>query len=101
MKADEKLRQMYLGHPLVRVFDNSTSFTKKVDRVIAFIGNVTGHTYPHNNTKRFLVLQHPEPAEITVPFVVSKITITILNNSTPHEVLLVVKREQEGTLLFF
>ena len=101
VKADEKLRQMYLGHPLVRVFDNSTSFTKKVDRVIAFIGNVTGHTYPHNNTKRFLVLQHPEPAEITVPFVVSKITITILNNSTPHEVLLVVKREQEGTLLFF
>jgi predicted ATPase len=101
VKADEKLRQMYLGHPLVRVFDNSTSFTKKVDRVINFIGNVTGHSYPHNNTKRFLVLENPNPENITVPFVTNKITITILNNSTPTEVLLVVKREQEGTLLFF
>lgn len=99
--ADEKLRQMYVGHPLLRVFDNSTTFEKKLDRVLQFIGQVTGHEFPHHLTRRYVVSKPPTDSEINIPFVRARVTITILHNSTEEEVMQVFKREQDKACVYY
>jgi predicted ATPase len=99
--ADEKLRQMYIGHPLLRVFDNSTSFDNKLERVMQFIGNLIGHEFPHNTTRRFVLTKPPLESAIDIPFVRARVTITVLNNSTEDEVMQVMKREQDSSCVYF
>lgn len=99
--ADEKLRQMYIGHPLLRVFDNSTSFDSKLERVMQFIGNLIGHEFPHNTTRRFVLSKAPLESAIDIPFVRARVTITVLNNSTEDEVMQVMKREQDNSCVYF
>jgi predicted ATPase len=99
--ADEKLRQMYVGHPLLRVFDNTTGFENKLERVMQFIGHVIGHECPHNTTRRYVLKKAPLESDITMPFVRARVTLTVLNNSTEDEVMQVMKREQDNSCIYF
>lgn len=99
--ADEKLRQMYIGHPLLRVFDNATSFDAKLERVMQFIGNLIGHEFPHNTTRRFVLKNAPLETSINIPFVRARVTITVLNNSSEDEVMQIMKREQDNSCVYF
>lgn len=99
--ADEKLRQMYVGHPLLRVFDNSTTFESKLERIMQFIGHLIGHDFPHNATRRFVLKRPPLESDIAIPFVRARVTITVLNNSSEDEVMQVMKREQDNSCVYF
>mmetsp|Transcript_10971 Transcript_10971/g.12584 ORF Transcript_10971/g.12584 Transcript_10971/m.12584 type:complete len:438 (-) Transcript_10971:66-1379(-) len=101
VEADEKLRQMYVGHPLLRVFDNSTTFDGKLERVMQFIGHVIGHEFPHNMTRRFVLSAPPLESEIPSSCAKARMTITILHNSNESEVMQVIKREQDNACLYF
>lgn len=99
--ADEKLRQMYVGHPLLRVFDNSTSFEEKLERVMHFIGYVIGDEFPHSMTRRFTIAHPVTENEIPLTCVKARVTITILHNSNSNEVMQVMKREQDKACVYY
>eukprot|EP00744_Colponema_vietnamica_P008561 GILI01012205.1.p1 GENE.GILI01012205.1~~GILI01012205.1.p1 ORF type:complete len:357 (-),score=64.08 GILI01012205.1:180-1103(-) len=98
---DDKLRQMYVGHRMIRVFDNSCSFQEKLDRVVDFVGRVCGREYPHHLTRRFLVTKIPDPADLPSGTVRIRVTLTILNNSQPEEYLMIMRREQGGKVTIY
>lgn len=99
--VDITLRNMYIGHSRVRVFDNSTTFEKKLDRVMDFICEVVGHTkIPHHRTRRFFMRKVPEESAFTVPFVRVRVTATILSNSTADQVKIVMRRRQGASEVY-
>lgn len=101
VEADERLRQMYIGHPCLRVFDNATDFESKLDRVMKFVGHVIGHEFPHNLTRKFSLKKPLDTATISIPFVRARITVTVLHNSREEEVMQVMKREQDSVCIYF
>lgn len=52
---DMKIQNAWLGHPHLRVVDNSTGFDEKVRRVIAAVCNVVGVPEPVERERKFLV----------------------------------------------
>jgi CYTH domain-containing protein/predicted ATPase len=52
---DKKLQDVWLGHPHLRVIDNSTDFEEKVRRVVAAICNVVGVPEPIERERKFLI----------------------------------------------
>lgn len=62
---DEKTLKAWVGHPHLRVIDNSTDFQTKIDRVIEEICSVIGE---------------PTPTEIEKKFLIEKPNIDILNS---------------------
>lgn len=98
---DDRLRDMYIGHPKIRVIDNSTDFEKKLDRVLDFVGEVTGSQQHSHRTKRYFVKGPIDLNNFPVAFTRVQLTITILNNSTREETLLVIKRQQGDAVLYF
>lgn len=57
---DAKIQNAWVGHPHLRVIDNSTDFAGKINRVLKAISNVVGIPDPIENERKFLV----ETAEI-------------------------------------
>ena len=100
-KNDEHLRRMYIGHPCLKVFDNSTNFEQKLDRCYNYLCEVIGHRAVRSQTHRYLLTETPKADDIHVPFVPVHITITILGRSTEDHVIMVMKRQQDQTKLFF
>lgn len=98
---DDKLRQMYVGHRMIRVFDNSCSFQEKLDRVVDFVGRVCGREYPHHLTRRFLVTKLPKESSLPASTVKIRVTLTILNNSRAEEYLMIMKREQSSQVTIY
>lgn len=98
--ADEHLRKMYLGHPKLRVFDNSTNFDRKLERVLDFIGDVIGSKFTHR-TRRYLVTNHPDESSFPVAFARVTVTVTILNHSTEQDVHSIMKRQQGSATVYF
>jgi predicted ATPase len=54
-KIDETLQQAWLGHPHVALFDNSTNFAGKLQRVTEWVCSMVGLPVPDDKVKRFLV----------------------------------------------
>jgi CYTH domain-containing protein/thymidylate kinase len=52
---DNKLKDAWVGHPHLRIIDNSTDFKGKIDRTIKAISRVIGIPEPIEIEKRFLV----------------------------------------------
>lgn len=52
---DQKLQDAWVGHPHLRIIDNSTNFEEKVRRVVAAICNVVGVPEPIERERKFLV----------------------------------------------
>lgn len=99
--ADETLRNMYIGHPRVKLIDNSAgSFQAKLDRAVDFVYEIIGHTKPKHRTRRYLITKPPALADIPVPVATMNVTITVLSGSEPGNVKLAFRREQNGNALF-
>lgn len=69
--VDRAIQDAWVGHPHLRVVDNSTGFEEKVRKVVAHICRVVGIPEPIENERRFLVKFDPAKAHdfhhVTVP----------------------------------
>lgn len=54
-EMDGKIQNVWIGHPHLRVIDNSTDFAGKLKRVCAVICNVIGVPEPVEHERKFLV----------------------------------------------
>ncbi|KEG11499.1 hypothetical protein DQ04_02561060 [Trypanosoma grayi] len=98
--SDEKLRQVYIGHPMLRIVDNSTTFEEKMERGLALVGQVIGQKFSMQNTTYYLVRNCPK--ELPVKYATCTLTITLLCNSQLNDIRLIIKREQSsGECMYF
>jgi hypothetical protein len=105
IKADHHLRNMYVGHPRVKLIDNgSENFQDKLDRATDAVYEVIGQRKPKHRSRRYLVKAAPELEAVPVPTAASDITITVLSGSEQGNVRLLLKRAHDSanaTYLFF
>jgi CYTH domain-containing protein len=52
---DQRVRDAWVGHPHLRVIDNTTDFAHKVQRVTAAVCHVVGVPEPHEVERKFLL----------------------------------------------
>lgn len=55
--ADKRTRDAWLGHPHLRIIDNSTGFNGKIDRLIKEVFAVMGIPTPVETERKFLIKQ--------------------------------------------
>jgi CYTH domain-containing protein len=65
--VDERLRRAWVGHPRLRVIDNSTGFEEKIRRVVAAVSAVAGLPEPARRERKFLLRKCPPAAAMPVP----------------------------------
>lgn len=65
---DQRVRDAWLGHPHLRVIDNSTDFARKVQRVTAAVCQVVGVPEPQEIERKFLLRDQPARNEVPVRF---------------------------------
>ncbi|KAF5226747.1 hypothetical protein ECC02_000248 [Trypanosoma cruzi] len=100
VESDKKLRQVYVGHPMLRIIDNSTTFEEKMERGLSLVGQVIGQRFSMQNTSYYLVRHCPK--ELPVQSVTSTLTITLLCNSQINDVRLLIRREHpSGECMYF
>ena len=58
---DDRLLSAWMGHPHLRVIDNSTDFEGKMDRLVAEITALLGETQPYEIERKFLI-EYPDVA---------------------------------------
>lgn len=96
-QIDEKIQEVWLGHPHLRVIDNSgPDFADKIRRVIAAVCNVVGVPEPIENERKFLV-SHVEDYPVKKEVVTIEQTYLKTDNET---VARVRKRGQHGSFTY-
>lgn len=76
-ELDQRTQAAWVGHPHLRVIDNSTGFEEKVRRAVAAICRVLGIPDPVEDERKFLVGFNPN-VEIPVPHYIAEIEQTYL-----------------------
>jgi CYTH domain-containing protein/predicted ATPase len=74
INKDKKTLNAWIGHPHLRVFDNSTDFDGKVQRVIEEVFALLGEPAPTEVERKFLI-KRPTEAEIKALGCISKTNI--------------------------
>lgn len=82
--VDKRLREVWLGHPHLRVIDNTDDFDSKIGRVITSISQVVGIPEPIEIERKFLV-KNFDISKLTVPYSAAEIEQTYLLSSTGEE----------------
>ena len=54
-QADDRTQQAYIGHPHLRIIDNSTDFSKKISRLCGEVFSVLGIPVPLEIERKFLI----------------------------------------------
>ncbi|CAM9181435.1 unnamed protein product [Chrysoparadoxa australica] len=68
-EQDLKTQGAWLGHPHHYVYDNSTGFEEKLDRLVATAARIAGLPYhPGSQTRKFLLAAVPDVESIPVSF---------------------------------
>lgn len=52
---DEKTLEAWIGHPHLRVFDNSTNFSGKINKVVEELFSILGEPVPKEIERKFLI----------------------------------------------
>lgn len=73
-EKDKMNLNSWVGHPHLRIFDNSTNFADKVSRVVKELMSVLGEPEPHEIERKFLI-KKPSEEEIAALGCVSKSNI--------------------------
>ena len=71
---DKKTLEAWIGHPHLRVFDNSTNFEGKVKRVVEEVFALLGEPVPKEVERKFLI-KKPTPEQLEVLGCLSKTNI--------------------------
>jgi CYTH domain-containing protein/thymidylate kinase len=95
---DKRLREVWLGHPHLRVIDNSTSFDEKINRVITTISNVVGVPEPIEIERKFLV-KNFDIREMSIPYSAAEIEQTYLITPSGEETR-IRKRGANGSFFY-
>jgi len=101
IEIDKKIRECWLGHPRLKIIDNSTDFEGKLNRTFTAIANILGIPSPLPITERFLVESFEEnmlPIHQTI--YIEKIYIKS-KNKHGRERIMIKKRGQNNRYLYF
>jgi len=98
---DSRTLNVYLGHPHLRIIDNSTDFTTKMERVLTFISEGMGITIPTQGSYRRYLVSSPAPTTLPVPTVRVEVEIAILQNPLPEPELRIIARQQNCCCSYF
>jgi CYTH domain-containing protein len=93
---DRRTEQAYLGHPHLRVIDNSTDFRGKVSRVLHEICSILGVPQPLEIERKFLIRQ-PDFSRFPVPFRKVRIEQHYLKPEPEQEEVRVRRRSFDGS----
>lgn len=55
IELDRKIKEAWIGHPHLRIIDNSTDFNGKLDRLMQAIYRIIGYPNPIEKERKFLV----------------------------------------------
>jgi len=99
-EVDHKLREAWLGHPHLRVIDNSTDFAGKIHRVMETVCHIIGVPTPTEIERKFLVTTIPADKDWTVPFRDVDIEQTYLLSPNPEQAVRVRKRGSNGSYVY-
>ncbi|HOP85695.1 MAG TPA: ATP-binding protein [Syntrophorhabdaceae bacterium] len=101
IEIDKKIRECWLGHPRLKIIDNSTDFEEKLNRTFTAIANILGIPSPLPITEKFLVESFEEdmlPAHQTIH--IEKIYLKS-KNKDEREKIIIKKRGQNNRYLYF
>jgi CYTH domain-containing protein len=98
--ADERTLRAWIGHPHLRVIDNSTDFDGKLARLDQQICSYLGIPVPLEIEKKYLCAPI-DPRTIPVPIQEIFIEQFYLYSADPQKVLRVRKRGQFGSYVYF
>jgi CYTH domain-containing protein/predicted ATPase len=65
---DQRVREAWVGHPHLRIIDNSTDFAHKVQRVTAAVCRVVGVPEPREIERKFLLRGSPAAKDVPIGF---------------------------------
>ena len=85
IEKDRLTLNAWIGHPHLRVFDNSTNFAGKVNRVVKELFSALGEPEPKEIERKFLIEKPSEEAILSLGCISkSNIIQTYLKKSTPE-----------------
>ena len=91
----------WIGHPHLRVIDNSTDFAGKLKRLLGEICATLGIPVPMEIERKFRVAESFDPRTIPVPCREVEIEQVYLPTAAPDEGLRIRKRGQDGAYVFY
>lgn len=99
--SDKKLQEMYVGHPMFRLLDNSTTFEEKVEKGLHVVAQVVQQELSVPAAAGYYLVRHC-PAVLPVASATYQVMTTILGNSAMNDIRMVVRRIMaDGSELFF
>lgn len=100
-QRDEKTLQAWLGHPHLRVIDNSTDFAGKLRRLDREICSVLGIPVPIEIERKYLCRPFPVMEQVLAPCRFIEIEQVYLHSPDPDKVVRVRKRGQDGSFVYY
>ncbi|KPA83140.1 hypothetical protein ABB37_02837 [Leptomonas pyrrhocoris] len=99
--SDLRLQEMYVGHHMFRLLDNSTTFDDKIERGLQIVGQVVHKEQCAPASPSFYLVRRC-PRELPVASASYTTYTTVLNNSQMNDIRLLVKREMsDGSSMHF
>lgn len=100
-EMDDKFIHAWIGHPHLRVIDNSTDFENKMKRLIAEISSFLGEPEPYEIERKYLI-EYPDIKWLENNPNCHKVEIiqTYLNSSNDDEIR-VRQRGENGNYIYF
>eukprot|EP01062_Namystynia_karyoxenos_P029731 TRINITY_DN22291_c2_g1_i2.p1 TRINITY_DN22291_c2_g1~~TRINITY_DN22291_c2_g1_i2.p1 ORF type:complete len:424 (+),score=128.67 TRINITY_DN22291_c2_g1_i2:73-1344(+) len=97
---EEKLREVYLGHPRLRVLDNhGTSWSQKLARALQEVLDIAGEGTV-GAYRKYRVFCPPEPHEIPCKYETVDTTVGMLQGSRPEREVRLYKRESASSTVY-
>lgn len=100
-EADRRTLSAWIGHPHLRVIDNSTGFSEKIDRLIKEVTVVMGIPTPIETERKFLVKLPTKQQLMDSNSVKSNIVQTYLKRLNPEVERRVRQRGADGKFSFY
>ncbi|AYU80925.1 AAA domain containing protein, putative [Leishmania donovani] len=99
--SDLRLQRMYVGHPMFRLLDNSTTFEDKIERGLQVVSQVVHKEQCAPALPTYYLVRRC-PVELPVASATYTTHTTVLSNSQISDIRLLVKREMaDGSTMHF
>jgi len=96
---DQKIQESWLGHPHFKIIDNTTDFEGKINRAFSAISHFLGLPAPLQMAEKFLV-KDVQYEKIPTHRII-QIEQIYLRSKNKHEEIIIRKRGQNGSFLYF
>jgi CYTH domain-containing protein/predicted ATPase len=95
--VDLKIRDAWLGHPHLKIIDNSTDFAGKINRVLETISKIVGVPEPIETERKFLIEVPELPKDLKISRVNIEQTYLISEDQNQERVR---KRGQDSSFVY-